>query len=302
MSVDLKVWFEETRPQFLLLSVVLALLGGAMAAYYGPFKLSYVLLAGLGVLLLHVSVNVFNDYEDYRSGLDASTHRTPFSGGSGILPAGRMSRAQVLALALGAFASAAVIGGYFLWKRGPLLIPLLVFGVVAVFLYTRGFLRIGWGVGEVVAGLGLGSLPVLGICFVGQGFYDPRALFASVPSGFLVFNLLLLNEFPDAEADSGVGRRTLPVQAGMRFSAAVYGVAALSVYVWIAIGLFLNILPPWTALAFLTLPVEFTAIRGAWRWRAEAPDLKSMAANVTVVLLTQFLFAAGFLISCSIGR
>ncbi len=57
-----------------------------MAWYDGAFFLSWALLALLGLLLAHVSVNVLNDYFDYRSGVDLKTQRTPFSGGSGILP------------------------------------------------------------------------------------------------------------------------------------------------------------------------------------------------------------------------
>ena len=93
--MSLKVWFAETRPQFLLLSVVLAFLGNAIAWYDGYFHLGYALLAFLGLLLCHIGVNVLNDYFDYKSGIDLKTKRTPFSGGSGILPAAKMKPRQV---------------------------------------------------------------------------------------------------------------------------------------------------------------------------------------------------------------
>ncbi|MFC1984813.1 hypothetical protein ACFLUW_00245, partial [Chloroflexota bacterium] len=79
--MKLKIWFLETRPQFLLLSVVLAFLGTCIAWYDGAFHLDYALLAFFGLLLAHISVNVLNDYFDYRSGIDLETKRTPFSGG-----------------------------------------------------------------------------------------------------------------------------------------------------------------------------------------------------------------------------
>ena len=85
--MKLKLWFLETRPQFLLLTVVLAFLGTCMAWYDHAFHLGYAFLAFFGLLLCHISVNVFNEYFDYRSGIDLRTKRTPFSGGSGILPA-----------------------------------------------------------------------------------------------------------------------------------------------------------------------------------------------------------------------
>src|SRR4030042_5008663 len=101
--MKLKVWFAETRPQFLLLSVVLAFLANAVAWNDGYFHLGHALLAFLGLLLCHIGVNVLNDYFDYRSGIDLKTRRTPFSGGSGILPAGLLGARSVYLFGVGCF-------------------------------------------------------------------------------------------------------------------------------------------------------------------------------------------------------
>ncbi len=68
--MKLKTWFLAVRPQFLVLSVVLAFLGTSLAWYDGYFNPGLALLAFIGLLLAHVSVNVLNDYFDYRSGID----------------------------------------------------------------------------------------------------------------------------------------------------------------------------------------------------------------------------------------
>src|SRR4030042_4202682 len=102
--MKLKVWFAETRPQFLLLSVVLAFLGSAIAwDYDNVFHLGYALLAFFGLLLCHISVNVLNDYFDYTSGIDLEVRRTPFSGGSGILPASLLKTRQGFWFGVGSF-------------------------------------------------------------------------------------------------------------------------------------------------------------------------------------------------------
>jgi 1,4-dihydroxy-2-naphthoate octaprenyltransferase len=101
--VKLKIWFLETRPHFLILSVVLAFLGTSIAWYDGYFHFGYALLAFIGLLLVHISVNTLNDYFDYRSGIDLATRRTPFSGGSGILPAGLLKPRQVFWLGMTSF-------------------------------------------------------------------------------------------------------------------------------------------------------------------------------------------------------
>ena len=211
----MKVWFLETRPQFLLLSVVLAFLGTTIAWYDGSFSLFYALLAFIGLLLAHISVNVLNDYFDYRSGIDLEAQRTPFSGGSGILPAARMTPRQVFWLGMGAFILIIPIGVYFVIDidRGWQLLPLLLAGAICILAYTPLILRAKSP--EWAAGLGMGTLPVLGTYFVQTASYNiPAAVIASIPSGLLVYNLLLLNEFPDTEADKKAGRQTLPITVG----------------------------------------------------------------------------------------
>ncbi len=84
-----KIWFKETRADFLVLSVVLTAIGGAAAAYDGFFSWPRFLLTVFGVVCAHAAVNLFNEYSDWRTGIDAATVRTPFSGGSGNLPAGQ---------------------------------------------------------------------------------------------------------------------------------------------------------------------------------------------------------------------
>ncbi len=197
-------WLLETRPQFLLLSVVLAFLGTTMAWYDGSFRLFYALLAFIGLLLAHISVNVLNDYFDYRSGIDLEVQRTPFSGGSGILPAARMTPRQVFWLGIGAFVLIIPIGVYFVIERGWQLLPLLLAAALFILAYTPLILKTKSP--EWAAGLGMGTLPVLGTYFVQMASYTVPAVIASIPSGLLVYNLLLLNEFPDTEADKKAGQ------------------------------------------------------------------------------------------------
>ncbi len=292
--MKLKIWFLETRPQFLLLSVVLAFLGTCIAWYDGAFHLGYALLAFFGLLLTHISVNVLNDYFDYRSGIDLETRRTPFSGGSGILPAAMLTPKQVFWLGLGAFLLAVPIGVYFVVVRGWLLLPLLVVAAVCVLLYTPLILRFKWP--EWSPGLGLGTLPVLGAYFVQTGDYTLPALIAAVPSGFLVHNLLLINEFPDVAADKKAGRKTLPITMGPVRAGIVYSAVTLAVYAWIVGGVIAGQMPVFSLIALATLPLAVKAIRGALHPHDMARIVPAMASNVQVVLLTQLLLGAGYIL------
>jgi 1,4-dihydroxy-2-naphthoate octaprenyltransferase len=294
-KMKLKVWFLETRPQFLLLSVVLAFLGTCLAWYDGVFHLGYALLAFAGLLFAHISVNTLNDYFDYRSGLDLETKRTPFSGGSGILPLALLKPSQVFGLGLVSFLLTIPIGVYFVIVRGWLLLPLILVAAACILLYTPFILKTRWP--EWSPGIGLGSLPVLGAYFVQTGDYTLSAVIAAIPSGILVHNLLLLNEFPDVDADRKAGRKTTPVTLGKAKTGILYSVLTVVVYLWIIGGVLVGLMPSFSLIALLTLPLAIMAIRGAVKPKNMAKFAPAMANNVLVVLLTQLLLGIGYILA-----
>ena len=293
--MKLKIWFLETRPQFLLLSVVLVFLGTCLAWYDDAFHLGYALLAFVGLLLTHISVNTLNDYFDYRSGIDLEVKRTPFSGGSGILPSALLKPRQVLWLGLTSFLLAIPIGVYFVVARGWQLLPLLLIAMVCILLYTPVILKLGWP--EWAPGVGLGALPVLGAYFVQTTAYTLPAVVASIPSAILVHNLLLLNEFPDTEADEKAGRKTLPITMGKTRASLLYVMLTLIVYLWIIGGVVARLMPLFCLIALLTLPLAVKAIQGALRHQEITKLVPAMANNVLVVLLTQLLLGIGYILA-----
>jgi 1,4-dihydroxy-2-naphthoate octaprenyltransferase len=293
--MKLKVWFAETRPQFLLLSVVLAFLGNAVAWNDGYFHLGHALLAFLGLLLCHIGVNVLNDYFDYRSGIDLKTRRTPFSGGSGILPAAQMTPRQVFWLGMGSFLLAVPIGVYFVIVVGWALLPLLLVAALCTLLYTPLLTRMGWP--EWAPGAGMGFLPVLGTYFIQTAAYTFPAVIAAIPSGILVHNLLLLNEFPDIPADREAGRRTLPITIGKNGAWLIYSALTIVVYIWIVGWVIAGAMPVFSLIALLTLPFAIKAIRGGRNYDDMSQLVPAMANNIMVVLLTQLLLGVGYILA-----
>jgi len=293
--VKLKAWFLETRPQFLLLSVVLAFLGTCVAWYDGAFHAGYALLASFGLLLCHISVNVLNDYYDYRSGIDLKTRRTPFSGGSGFLPARILEPKHVFWFGLACFLLAVPIGIYFVLVKGWLLLPVLIIGAVCILLYTPVISKLRWP--EWSPGFGLGALPILGLYFVQTADYTIPAVVASIPSGILVHNLLLLNEFPDTEADKVASRKTLPITMGKNRASVVYSALTAVVYLWIIGSVVAGFMPVFCLIALLTLPFAVKAIKGSLSYQEPARLGAAMANNVMVILLTQLLLGIGYLLA-----
>jgi 1,4-dihydroxy-2-naphthoate polyprenyltransferase len=295
-AFDLKVWVMEPRPQYLVLPLVLILVGTASAWYYtGQFNTGYAFLALFGLMLCHMSVNMLNDYFDFLSGVDAKTIKSPFNGGSGLLPAGKLRPGQVLWYSLVCLFLAVPIGIFFTVVQGWQLLPLLGAGVLCVLFYTSFILKIQFP--EWSPGLGLGILPVLGGYFVQTGGYSLSAFISSVPSGFLVLNLLLLNEFPDAEADLIASRKTLPITLGKRKAALVYTAFTAGAYLWIIAAVAARQMPAFCLLALLTLPLAYKAVRGSFQYNQMGKIVSAMGNNVLVVILTQALLGLGFILA-----
>ena len=295
--VDLKIWFMEARPQFLILPVVLIIAGTGAAWYDGSLNVLYALIAFVGLLLCHASVNILNDYVDFKSGVDLKTVRTPFSGGSGFLPAQKLTPKQVLWFGSICLFLAVPIGIFFSIVIGWQLLPLLIVAALCIVLYTPMILKTHFP--EWSPGLGLGILPILGAYFVQTGQYTFSGLAASIPSGFLVLNLLLLNEFPDAEADTIADKKTLPITIGKRKAAVAYTIFMVLTYLWIIAMVITGTMPKMVLLTLLTLPFAYKAVRGSFGFNDLGKLVPAMGSNVITVLGIPLLLGIGYMLAAA---
>lgn len=292
----LKIWFLETRPQFLLLSLVLVLLGTAIAWNENYFNWSKFILSTLGLLLAHASVNILNDYFDYKSGIDLSTTRTPFSGGSGILVQGFLEPTGVYRFGVGCLLVALPIGIYLTLISGWKLLPLIILGGLVIYFYTSFLTK--WLIGELWAGLGLGTLPVLGTYFIQTGEYSLDAFIASLAPGFLTANLLFLNEFPDIEADKKGGRFHLVIALGTRRASRLYAGLMVITYVCIIGGVISQTMPALSLIALFSIPFALKAIRITLKHHNNIQELiPALKTNVLTILSTDALLALAYFLS-----
>lgn len=294
-------WLMIIRAPFLPLSIVLAFLGASLAWYNGSFHVGHALLAGFGILMAHISVDVLNEYFDFKSGIDLHTERTMFNGGSGALPQGLFTAKQALWIGLIAFIILIPIGAYYVFgmENGLALLPLLLVAAICILIYSPIILKIPWP--EWAPGLGMGALPVLGAYFVQTGQFTWSAVIASVPSFILVHNLLLLNEFPDVKADTVGRRKTTPIAWGEKKASRFYSAMTVLVYLWIIGAVIAQQMPVITLIGLLTLPMAVKAIRGSMKYDDKPALVGAMAANVQVVLITQLLVGIGYILSRVFG-
>lgn len=287
------------RAPFLLLPVTLVAAGTGAAAVAGQVVWPFAALALLGMLGVHVAVNALNEASDFKRGIDLETRRTPFSGGSGTLPEGRLGYGQALITGLVGGAIGIIVGMYFLTVVGWALVPILALGAIAVFAYTDVLARIY--VGELFAGLGLGALPVIGTALVQTGNFDAVAVAASLPAFFMTFNLLLLNEFPDEGPDRKGGRRNLVLLLGRPASARLYAAFAVLVPISIVAAVLAGHLPRLAAVAIVPSLI-FLRPPLAWALRSpqESVPIPALGANVAWNLSTNALLAVALGVAASL--
>jgi len=289
------IWLAQIRAPFLLLPVVLMAISAALALKDHVFHPLRFFPALLAVVLAHAGVNLLNELSDHRTGIDYHTRRTPFSGGSGNLPSGRTTPRQVKWITVLILAAALAIGIYLVVQTGWPLLVIMISGGAIMLLYTGVLAKIA--LGEVAAGIGLGSLVVVGGYYAQAGTITAPLLLISIPPGILTALLLLLNEFPDAPADAQGGRRHLVILLGKDIAAILYTTALATVYFIIIMGAVFGFFPLPVLLGLLTLPLAWKACRTALTEHQHFEAMvAAQGANVGLILATDLLIAIGWML------
>lgn len=292
-----KTLLRSSRPPFLLLSIVMVLLGTALAYYQGHASGAFVfdgtLLAVLllAAVLAHASVNLLNEYHDFKSGLDLLTTQTPFSGGSGALPANPGMVKWVGLAGWLTLTGTLLLGALLIWLKGWMLLPLGIVGILLVVAYTPLITRWPW-LCLVAPGLGFGPVMVLGSYFVWLGELNWQALAVALVPFLLVNNLLLLNQFPDQQADKQVGRHNLLLHLGANAAAGVFVLFyALAFLLVMGVAVFSD-LPIALLAAWLWLPLAVKMVKIVSQQRQNPHKLTpALGMNVIINLLLPLTLA-----------
>jgi 1,4-dihydroxy-2-naphthoate octaprenyltransferase len=203
---------------------------------------------------------------------------------------------SALVTGLVTLAIAALVGVYFLVQRGWGLLPLGLLGLIVIYAYTLWLVRVPF-LSLIAPGLGFGPLMVMGAYYALTGHYSILAFVASLVPFFLVSDLLLLNQFPDAEPDQTIGRSHYPITIGRRKSSLIYGAFLLLAYGVILIGVITGLFPALALIALITLALAVPAARGAYLNADNLPALaQPMGFNVIINILTPLLLGLGLLL------
>jgi len=294
--MSIAVWFRVIRVKFLLASVIAVSLG--LAISYWQTKSIDVLSAAItmgGVLLLHASVDLLNDYSDYKRGIDTITKRTKFSGGTGVLPEGLLKPSTVYCAGIICLVLGSLAGVYFIVVHGWIIAAILGFAILSIYFYSTKI--VDSGLGEIFVGI-KGTMIVLGTMYIQTEQIMPTNVLAGIIAGTLSSFVLFITSFPDHDADKQKGRKTLVIVLGKTNASSLYWVFPGVAYGLIALGIALELLPVYCAIVYTSIPMMVKSGRNIKR---SVDDVEKfviiMKSTVLFSRVTGALFVLSFLIA-----
>ena len=291
----LSVWLRAIRIKFLLASVISVSLGLSLAWYAGSsIDIFHALLTFAGVISLHASVDLLNDYWDFKRGIDSKTKRTKMSGGTGVLPEGLLKPKSVYLAGIGFLILGAIIGIYFVMIFGITIGLILGFAILSVYFYSTKI--VNWGLAEVFVTI-KGTLIVVGTFFIQSQGIDDFSIFAGIVVGLLSSLVLFVTSIPDHDVDKEKGRRTLIIIFGKSNSVKTFSVFPILIYGVIIFGVMTGLFPVYSLIVLLAKPFLILAILHLKdSQKSENMLLSSMTNTLYFSRIAGALFVVSFLI------
>ncbi|SHM59052.1 1,4-dihydroxy-2-naphthoate prenyltransferase [Caldanaerovirga acetigignens] len=286
---DPKIWIASTVPMAV----------GAALAYgiEGKFSLYWLLWSMIGVYLIEIGKNAINEFVDYESGVDryvAPDKRTPFSGGKKVIVDGILSVSEVKAIAVWTMALAGLIGVYIVLYREPSVLWIGAAGLILSIIYSLPPFKLCYrGFGEITVGLTFGPLVLCGTYLVQAHRISFEAVLASLIIGFLIANVLLINQFPDYEADLRGNKRNWVVRLGKKRATQLYFTLFAAAFATCPVLAYISGNPAFL-LPLCTCPIAKNAVKIAKIYYNDIPNLiQANAKTVQVYQLTGLTLIIG---------
>jgi 1,4-dihydroxy-2-naphthoate octaprenyltransferase len=301
MLQRLGAWLALSRPPFHSVGVLPFVLGTVLAwRQEGAFRWDVCAWGILGVVLIMLATYYAGEYWDFAEDtLSSHAGASRFAGGSQVLQRGLLPRHAALRASLLSLLLALGVGWILQWvyHTGPWTLPLGALGMLGGFFYSSRPVRwVGRGWGELWIGFCYGWLPVAVGYYLQTSKIAPVIHWLALPIGLTIFDVILLNEFPDYAADREAGKANLTVRLGRERAAWLY--ALTSLLSWLAMWLSLQHGVPspaaWLYLPVMLLSVVVVALVLNGRWRNRDALERLCAANLVVNLGTTAAYILTF--------
>ena len=254
----MKAWWLAIRPRTLPASAAGVVMGSAVAWHDGRFRLEAFLVCLAAAALLQIGSNLANDVFDFERGTDTPERLGPTRvTQAGLLTPGQVKRGMAVVFGL------AVVLGCFLVRLGGW--PIVVVGVASILAavaYTGGPYPLGYhGLGEPFVFVFFGLASVAGTHYVQAGSVSAAAWWMALPPGLIITAILVVNNLRDIDEDRRGRKRTLAVRMGESATKLEYVALVIVAYLLMPLAAALRLVPWWTLLTWLSLPLTFRAAR-----------------------------------------
>lgn len=292
----LSTWLRVIRIRFLLASVVAVSVGLAITWWQNAqLDIFQAIVTMAGVLALHASVDLLNDYWDFKRGIDLQTQRTKMSGGTGVLPEGLLKPSQVYRAGIAFLVIGSIIGLYFVITDGIIIGVILVFAILSIYFYSTKI--VDSGLAELFVAI-KGTMIVLGTYFIQTSEINESAIMAGIFVGALSSLILFITSFPDFNADKSKGRKTLVIVLGKEKAIFAYWIFPAIVYLILIVGVAFEIFPIYCLISLATIPL---VINSGIKLKSSYDEIKKLVPvmNSTLIFsrITGALFVIGFLLN-----
>lgn len=288
------LWCRAIRIKFLLASVI-AVTNGIAISYWktGYIDFGYALLTFFGILCLHISVDLLNDYSDFKRGIDTNTKRTKYSGGTGVIPENLIDSRLIYCAGIIFLIMGGLTGFYFVTTKGIIILILLTFAIISIYFYSTNIVNAG--LGELFVAI-KGCMIVLGSYYIQSDTIDLTSVYVGVIIGLLSALVLLVTSFPDYEADRKSGRRTLIIVIGKENSVKLFIMIIGITCAMIIGGSIFKVLPIFSTIALLSIPFAIKAVQKLRRFTDSGELVSSMANSIIYSRVYGILLAISFII------
>ena len=291
----LSYWLRAIRIRFLLASVIAVSLGLSVTWWHsGAIDIFQAALTMAGVIALHASVDLLNDYWDFKRGIDTRTKRTGMSGGTGVLPEGLLKPKSVYNAGILFLVAGGLIGGYFVVLHGVVIGIILAFAIMSIYFYSTKI--VNWGLAEVFVAV-KGTLIVMGTYYIQNSELTDVVVLSGIVVGVLSSLVLFVASFPDHDADKEKGRRTLVILAGRQKAVSIFYIFPIISYGIIIGCVAMSIIPVFCLISLAAIPVVISSIR---KLKSSISDedkiIPAMKSTLTFSRIAGALFVIGFLI------
>ncbi|SDX23037.1 1,4-dihydroxy-2-naphthoate prenyltransferase [Marininema mesophilum] len=285
-----RVWWQLLRPHTLTASFVPVLIGTALALEINEIQLPLFLAMLLASVLIQCATNMFNEYYDYKRGLD---NKDSVGIGGAIVRYG-ISPQTVMNIAITCCVIAVLLGIYICSATSWWLAVIGVICIAAGYFYTGGPWPIAYTpFGEGVAGFFMGLIIIQIAFFIQTDAITQLSILISIPTSILVGAILMANNIRDREGDKKNGRKTLAILLGhegaVRFLAGMFIVS----YLWVIALVILGLFSPTLLLVLLSVTKAVGAVQGFAGRRTNVEMMPAMGATAQLNSLFGILLAIG---------